>query len=198
MNEPSGASLDILPHDGSAVLYPGFLGSDEATEVFDGLMVTVPWETTRIPMFGREVTEPRMSAWIADPGVTYRYSGRDRVVHAWSHRLDALRQRIKDLTGEDFNGVLVNLYRNGHDHMGWHADDERSLGPHPVIASVSLGAERRFDFRHRETGETVSTVLPHGSLLVMSGPVQRRWKHRIPKSTTVRDPRINLTFRRLL
>lgn len=198
MNEPFGAPEELLPYDGSAVLYSAFLDASEATGLFDVLAASVPWEATRIPMFGREVTEPRLSAWIADPGVTYRYSGRNRVVHPWSDHLADLRRRVEDVAGTSFNGVLANLYRDGHDHMGWHADNERSLGDDPVIASVSLGAERRFDFRHPETGETVSTVLPHGSLLVMSGASQRCWKHRIPKTTKVGDPRINLTFRRLV
>lgn len=198
MNEPSGATVDILPYDGSAVLYREFLTQHVADAAFIDLAASVPWESTRIPMFGREVAEPRLSAWIADPGVTYRYSGRDREVHPWTRCLSEIRRRIEATTGTSFNGVLANLYRDGNDHMGWHADDERSLGTDPVIASVSLGVERRFDFRHRETGESVRTVLPHGSLLVMSGPVQSRWKHRIPKSTRVNEPRINLTFRRLI
>lgn len=198
MNEPSGAAFEILPGDGSAVLHPGHLSGSDAVALMVDLTVSVPWESTRIPMFGREVEEPRLSAWIADPGVTYRYSGRDRVVHPWSDDLSGLRRRVEEAAGTSFNGVLANLYRDGHDHMGWHSDDERSLGPDPVIASVSLGAERRFDFRHRETGQTVSTVLPHGSLLVMSGAAQRSWKHRIPKSARVTEPRINLTFRRLV
>lgn len=198
MNGPFGASVELLPYDGSAVLYAVFLGASEADICIDALAESVPWESTRIPMFGREVTEPRLSAWIADPGVTYRYSGRDRHVHPWSGHLADVRRRVEEATGTSFNGVLANLYRNGHDHMGWHADNERSLGATPTIASVSLGAERRFDFRHRETGETVSTVLPHGSLLVMSGSTQRCWKHRIPKMSRVDEPRINLTFRHLI
>ncbi len=198
MNEPSGAADEILPGDGSAVLHPGHLEASDADAIMLDLLATVPWESTRIPMFGREVTEPRLSAWIADAGVTYRYSGRDRVVHPWTATLESLRHRVESTSGTSFNGLLANLYRNGLDHMGWHADDERSLGEEPVIASLSLGAERRFDFRHRETGETVSVVLPHGSLLVMSGTTQRHWKHRIPKSTRVTEPRINLTFRRLV
>jgi alkylated DNA repair dioxygenase AlkB len=178
-------------------LFPNFLSLKESGWVFDTLLAQVPWEITRIPMFGREVTEPRLSAWIADPGVTYRYSGRDRTVHDWLPVLSDLRDRARDVADSPFNGVLANLYRDGHDHMGWHADDERSLGNDPTIASVSLGADRRFDFRHRTTGEIVSTVLPHGSLLVMSGPMQRCWKHRIPKEPKVPTQRVNLTYRLL-
>lgn len=198
MNEPSGAADEILPGDGSALLFRSFFCVADADSLMVELMASVPWESTRIPMFGREVAEPRLSAWIADPGVTYRYSGRSRVVHPWSATIERLRTRVESTSGTSYNGVLVNLYRTGQDHMGWHADDEKSLGPNPVIASLSLGAERRFDFRHRRTGETVTTVLPHGSLLVMCGATQRCWKHRIPKSSRVTDPRVNLTFRRLV
>lgn len=198
MNEPSGAPIELLPRDGSAMLHPRFIDADTADALMSRLMSSVPWESTRIPMFGREVSEPRLSSWIADQGVTYRYSGRDRVVHQWNADLTEIRRQVETVSMSSFNGVLANLYRTGHDHMGWHSDDERSLGPDPVIASVSLGAERRFDFRHRESGEIRSTLLPHGSLLVMSGAAQRCWKHRIPKSAKVTDPRINLTFRLLL
>ena len=96
-----------------------------------------------------------------------------------------------------FNGVLVNLYRTGDDHLGWHSDDETVNGPEPIIASISLGAERRFDLRHKESGERVSTMLPHGSLLVMSGKSQSHWLHRIAKTPALTEPRINLTFRHL-
>ncbi|MEY2966157.1 MAG: alpha-ketoglutarate-dependent dioxygenase AlkB family protein [Ilumatobacteraceae bacterium] len=197
MNAARGGPHELLPGDGSALLFPSFLSIEESGWVLDTLLAQVPWEITRIPMFGREVTEPRLSAWIADPGVAYRYSGRDRIVHEWSPVLTDLRDRARDVADSAFNGVLANLYRDGHDHMGWHADDERSLGTDPIIASVSLGADRRFDFRHRTTGEIVSTVLPHGSLLVMSGPVQRCWKHRIPKAPKVSAQRVNLTYRLL-
>lgn len=197
MNAARGGPHELLPGDGSALLFPSFLSIEESGWVLDTLLAQVPWEITRIPMFGREVTEPRLSAWIADPGVAYRYSGRDRIVHEWSPVLTDLRNRARDVADSAFNGVLANLYRDGHDHMGWHADDERSLGTDPIIASVSLGADRRFDFRHRTTGEIVSTVLPHGSLLVMSGPVQRCWKHRIPKAPKVSAQRVNLTYRLL-
>ncbi len=198
MTTPFGDSTELLPGDGSARLVPRMFGHDDAELLFEALKRAVPWETTQIPMFGREVTEPRLSAWIADEGVVYRYSGRDRARHPWSEALTEIRRLAEHMSSASFNGVLANLYRTGNDHMGWHADDERSLGANPIIASVSLGAERRFDFRHRESGELISTVLPHGSLLVMSGATQRCWKHRIPRAAKVTEPRINLTFRRLV
>ena len=190
--------IELLPRDGSALLVPDFLPTAEADAFFDRLGNELPWEETSLSMFGRDVREPRLSAWIADPDVVYGYSGRNRIVHPWNADLDVLRQRCEARCATSFNGVLANLYRTGHDHMGWHADDEPSLGPEPVIASLSFGAERRFDMRHRETGETVSCALTHGSLLVMSGLSQARWKHRLARTTRIQSPRINLTFRRIL
>lgn len=187
--------VELLPRDGSALLVPGFVPAAEADALFDRIGNELPWEETSLPMFGREVREPRLSAWIADPGVVYGYSGRRRTVHPWSMDLAALRRRCTDHCGIEFNGVLANLYRSGQDYMGWHADDEASLGPEPVIASLSFGAERRFDLRHRETGETASCMLSHGSLLIMSGLSQTQWKHRLPRATRTHSARVNLTFR---
>jgi len=188
-------TVELLPRDGSALLVPGFLAPDDADDLLDRCGASIPWESTSLVMFGREVAEPRLSAWIADIGVVYGYSGRDRRVHPWSPDLDRVRRLCEARTGSSFNGVLANLYRDGRDHMGWHADDESCLGVDPVIASVSLGAERRFDLRHRQTGETVSCLLPHGSLLVMSGRSQIAWKHRLPRSARLDNARLNLTFR---
>lgn len=190
--------VELLPGDGSALLLPGFIPVDEADALLARLRDGLPWEETSLSMFGREVREPRLSAWHADPGVVYGYSGRNRVAHPWTADLDALRRRCEARCATSFNGVLANLYRDGRDHMGWHADDEPTLGADPVIASLSFGAERRFDMRHRETGETVSCTLGHGSLLVMSGLSQARWKHRLPRAARITSVRVNLTFRRIV
>ncbi|MEN9793106.1 MAG: hypothetical protein RL330_1184 [Actinomycetota bacterium] len=189
---------EILPFDGSAVLYRDFMSPDEADEVFGRLLQDEPWQSHSLKMFGRTVAEPRLSVWYGDDGVSYTYSGVPRHPVAWSPLLSELRDRCSRTAGASFNGMLANLYRDGSDSMGWHADDEPVLGPEPVIASVSLGAERRFDLRHRSSGEQVSILLPHGSLLVMSGTSQSHWVHRIARSARVSSARINLTFRRLL
>ena len=186
-----------LPGDGSAILFPDFLSADEADETFGQLLATVPWETQELAMFGNIVPEPRMSAWISD-GITYAYSGSTRVAHPWSPVLAHIRDLCSQQAHTSFNGVLANYYRDGNDHLGWHADDEMVNGPEPTIASISLGAERRFDFRHNETHEVVNVLLPHGSLLIMSGLSQTCWQHRIPKETKLTQPRINLTFRKVL
>lgn len=187
---------ELLPFDGSAVLYPGALGLDAADHLFRHLLDEIPWQQRRVNVFGREVDQPRLVAWFGDPGAAYSYSGLTLQPLSWTRSLTELRQRCESIAGETFNSVLANLYRDGHDRVAWHADDEATLGTDPVIASISLGAERRFDLRHRETGETVRTLLPSGSVVVMGRGCQRHWLHQVPKMLRVREPRINLTFRR--
>ena len=188
-------SRETLPYDGSARLIPTFIGLPEATDIFERLRSEIPWGEHHLVLFGKKMNEPRLSAWVAEPGVAYAYSGVKRAPEPWTPTLTHLRQLCEASTGTTFNSVLANLYRTGGDSMGWHADDEPELGTNPVIASLSFGAERRFDFKHRTSGETVSVVLPHGSLLVMSGASQACWKHRIARTKRVDAPRINLTYR---
>ncbi len=191
-------SGELLPSDGSAVLFPDFLCESDADKYFSGLHNNTPWEQNFIRLFGKEVSEPRLSTWHAEADLPYTYSGVPRTPHPWKEPLSSLRTACEAHTGQSFNGALLNLYRTGLDAMGWHSDDEAVNGPNPVIASISLGAERRFDFRHKQSREMISVVLPHGSLLVMSGACQTFWLHRIAKTTRQTEPRINVTFRRLI
>ena len=186
-----------MPSDGSAILFPEFLESSYADSILTELVTTNSWEQQELLMYGKMVEEPRLSTWHSS-GQTYTYSGRARTAQPWSPTLLAIREQCEQHTGHTFNGVLLNYYRDGNDHLGWHSDDELVNGPEPLIASISLGAERRFDMRHRDTGETVSAMLGHGSLLVMSGLSQKCWDHRIPKMPRLLEPRLNLTFRRLV
>jgi alkylated DNA repair dioxygenase AlkB len=188
---------ELLPSDGSAILFPEFLESSYADSILTELVTTNSWEQQELLMYGKMVEEPRLSTWHSS-GQTYTYSGRARTAQPWSPTLLAIREQCEQHTGHTFNGVLLNYYRDGNDHLGWHSDDELVNGPEPLIASISLGAERRFDMRHRDTGETVSAMLGHGSLLVMSGLSQKCWDHRIPKMPRLLEPRLNLTFRRLV
>lgn len=190
-------SGELLSSGGSAVLFPDFLCETDADDFYLGLHSKTPWEQNSIKLFGKEVPEPRLSTWHAEADLPYTYSGAPRTPHPWKEPLSSLRAACETHTGYTFNGALLNLYRTGQDAMGWHSDDEAMNGPNPVIASVSLGAERRFDFRHKHTREVISVVLPHGSLLVMSGACQTNWHHRIAKTTREIEPRINITFRYL-
>jgi alkylated DNA repair dioxygenase AlkB len=188
---------EILSGDGSAILYPEFLESTLADEILEEIIATNSWEQQTLLMYGKMVEEPRLSTWHSD-GQSYAYSGKPRHAQPWTDTLRLLREKCEQHTDHTFNGVLVNYYRNGDDHLGWHSDDELVNGPEPLIASISLGAERRFDMRHRETGDLATTMLSHGSLLVMSGLSQRCWEHRVPKMSNLIGPRVNLTFRRLV
>lgn len=176
---------------------PAWLPRAEADVLLDTLLKTLPWEVHRIRMFGRVVDSPRLSAWIGDEEATYRYSGTRFVPRPWNDALRDLRDRVAVACDAPFNSVLANLYRDGADRMGWHSDDENELGRAPVIASVSLGAERAFRFRAKVGGEPVAIELPHGSLLRMAGDTQRLYKHELPARKRVALPRINLTFRRI-
>lgn len=189
---------ELLPFDGSAVLHEQFLDPDFAVRAFDELLRTNAWEEHDIVVFGQRHREPRLSTWHADGGKEYEYSGLLRTPLPLTPLLNDVRSRCESVSGASFNSVLVNLYRDGKDGVGWHADNEAVNGREPTIASVSLGATRRFDLRHRESKETVKVDLHSGSLLVMSGLSQHCWVHQVAKTKQVVGPRINLTFRRVL
>ncbi len=185
--------VERLPRDGSLVYWEWALGDSSAEAVMQQLLRDTDWEQRSIVMFGREVAQPRLNSWYGD--VPYTYSGISMTPRPWTPLLTSLRERCEELTGARFNSVLINLYRNGDDSMGWHADDERELGPEPAIASLSLGAVRRFRMRHRDSRETVEIDPANGSLIFMSGLSQACWMHEVPKTKKPVDARINLTFR---
>lgn len=187
--------------DGGEVFYwPDWLDAAEAAELFARLRDELAWEQSRIKIFGRSHLIPRLNAWYADPGLTYTYSRKTFEPNAWTDTLMDVRRRVEATTGHTFNSVLANLYRDGQDSNGWHSDDEPELGRNPVIASVSLGGERKFHLKHKRRKEldTVKLVLDPGSLLLMTGATQHNWKHQVPKTKRSVQPRINLTFRTIV
>jgi alkylated DNA repair dioxygenase AlkB len=176
-----------------------WLSRQEADELLAALLDAVPWEVHRIRLFGREVESPRLSCWIGDPEARYRYSGTLFAPQQWPASLLPVRARLSRQLGVAFNSVLANRYRNGRDAMGWHSDNEPELGPQPVIASLSLGAPRRFKLRGRgPNAPGMDLDLPHGSLLVMRGDTQTHYQHALPRTARPVDERINLTFRQIL
>ncbi len=192
--DPNGHDLNLV--DGDVVLFPGFFAVEEANRLFSSLTDTVAWQQDTIRLYGRVMNQPRLTAWYGDAGRSYTYSGITMNPQPWTPDLIHIRQRVEEVAGVDFNSVLLNQYRNEKDSVAWHSDDESELGPNPVIASVSFGASRRFQFKHKTDPEQRATVeLTHGSLLLMRGPTQHFWKHQIPKSARPHGPRINLTFR---
>jgi alkylated DNA repair dioxygenase AlkB len=181
-------------------LWTDWLPRADADALLAELRDSIAWETHVIRMFGREVASPRLSCWIGDPGASYVYSRTRFEPHPWPPALAALRRRLEQACGSAFNSVLANLYRDGRDAMGWHSDDEPELGPAPVIASLSLGASRRFLFRRKSPRglAAMELELPHGSLLRMAGATQHLYQHALPRMGRVQTPRINLTFRRVV
>ena len=185
----------FLPFDGTATLYHDFLDAQFAMRAFNQIRDESQWEQPEITIFGNTVLEPRLSTWHNELGEGYKYSGVMRRAQPFSKTLSDIRKRCSEVTNTPFNSALVNFYRNGQDGVGWHSDNEACNGPEPTIASVSLGATRRFDMRHRKTGETIKIQLESGSLLVMAGKSQHCWVHQVAKTKRVNEPRINLTFR---
>ena len=188
-------SQEILPFDGSAVLHRRVFGEEFSRKAFERLRAETPWEQPEIVMFGKKYPQAGKSTWHTNTGVNYVYSRIERVAHPMTDLLDEFRLKCESVAGASFNSVLVNLYRDGNDSVSWHSDNEAINGREPTIASVSLGATRRFDLRHRETKQTMRVDLEDGSLLVMSGLSQICWVHQIAKTKTAVGPRINLTFR---
>lgn len=179
-------------------LWPQWLAPEDADAWLASLMDEIAFEQHRLRLFGRSVDAPRLSCWIGDPHAVYRYSGTRFTPRPWSPALSRLRKQVEDACDTSFDSVLANLYRDGSDAMGWHSDDEPELGEAPVIASVSLGATRRFRLRARdESRTTLDLELAHGSLLRMAGATQRHYQHALPRSLRVHAPRLNLTFRRI-
>lgn len=194
--EPPPGALSLGLPDAAVWYQPAWLDPAQASALLASLRATLVWQIYAVRVWGAVRAAPRRSAWYGDPGAGYAYSGLDLEPLPWPAPLAALRARLQGELGVPFNAVLANLYRDGRDRMGWHADDEPTLGEAPVIASVSLGAARPFLLRHRRCDlHTHGVTLEHGSLLVMAGATQRHWHHALPPRVRVGAPRINLTFR---
>lgn len=205
--DPMQISLfsDNAPHrqtfsldQGQLDLLTGIFSPGEAEHLFLRLQESLQWSQAQIRIQGRVLPIPRLQAWYGDPGTGYGYSGIRLEPLPWTPELQQIRERLAELCRIDFNSVLCNLYRNGQDSVSWHADNEAELGINPVIASVSLGATRRFQLKPRRgAGDTLNLDLPHNSLLIMGGVLQHHWIHQVPKTRQPVGPRINLTFRRI-
>jgi alkylated DNA repair dioxygenase AlkB len=186
---------NLLNKDDTVNYYGKILSSEEANQYFGLLMQNIPWEKDEVIIFGKHITTKRKVAWYGDSEYLYTYSNTTKQALAWTKELSELKQIVEELAGIKFNSCLLNLYHNGNEGMGWHSDDEKSMGKNNTIASLSFGAERKFSFKHKQTKQIVSLVLEHGSLLVMKDDTQRNWLHSLPKSKYITEPRINLTFR---
>jgi len=173
---------------------PGFLA--EADAAFAELLQATPWRQDNIRIMGREIAQPRLTAWYGEPGATYTYSGLTLSPLPFTPLLARIRAAVEAIAEGRFNSALLNYYRGGADSVSWHSDNEPELGPDPVIASVSLGATRRFDLRRRDDHALRAAYdLEHGSLLLMGKGCQTAWQHQVAKTKAPVGPRINLTFR---
>ena len=189
---------NLLPKHGEVFYFESFISAQETGFYKDFLMKEIAWKPDELMMFGKKITTKREVAWYGDAGMNYKYSGISRSPLEWLPPLSELKIRLEAQCNHNFNSCLLNLYNDGSEGMSWHSDDEPELGPEPVIASVSFGAERKFSFKNKKTGETRSILLGNGSLLLMKGKTQQEWVHALPKSKLVRGPRVNLTFRSIL
>lgn len=189
------APRNLLPQDGVVNYYGPVMTRAEADHAFEVLTNDIAWRHDEAVIMGRKITTKRKVAWYADQPFSYTYSGVTKTALPWTPTLQLLKALIEDKSGEAYNSCLLNLYHDGSEGMAWHSDAEKDLKRNGAIGSLSLGAERKFAFKHKKTQETLSVTLEHGSLLVMKGTTQTHWLHRLPPSTRIQTPRINLTFR---
>ncbi len=190
-------SKNILPHSGIALIKNKFLDNESAEILSQKLTKEVHWQSRQIKMFGKLIDQPRLVCWMGDSGANYKYSGTLFKPEKWITPVLEIKSLVELDLNLQFNSCLLNLYRNERDSMGLHSDNEKELGLEPNIASVSLGSDRTFIFRHKLTKEKVVINLKSGSLLLMQGETQDNWKHELPKMKKNREPRINLTFRKV-
>jgi alkylated DNA repair dioxygenase AlkB len=186
---------NLLPINGTVNYFGPVLTPKLANHFYHQLLNTIDWRNDEARIFGKQYITKRKVAWYGDFGYSYTYSNSTKVALPWTQDLLELKKVVEDLSGFTYNSCLLNLYHSGDEAMGWHSDDEKSLTKNSCIASLSLGAERKFSFKHKNSGQTVSLNLENGSLLLMKNETQTYWLHRLNKSTKIKQPRVNLTFR---
>ena len=186
---------NILPNDGEVAYLGAILTKAESNNFFKTLLENISWENDKAIIFGKLIVTKRKVAWYGDKPFYYTYSKNTKTALPWTKELLELKEIIENKTGETFNSCLLNLYHDGEEGMAWHSDGEKDLKKNGAIASLSLGAERKFLFKNKTTKQTISILLEHGSLLIMKGETQTNWLHRLPPTKKVNSARINLTFR---
>jgi alkylated DNA repair dioxygenase AlkB len=194
----SNESTNLLPKDGVVNYYGKLLSATKANHYLNTLLSNIEWKNDEAIIYGRLIITKRKVAWYGDVAFEYKYSNITKTALPWTKELLELKTIVEEKTNETYNSCLLNLYHNGNEGMAWHSDAEKDLKKDGAIASLSFGAERKFVFRHKQDRETVYIILEHSSLLLMKGTTQTNWLHRLPPTTKVLKPRINLTFRTIV
>ena len=197
-NPEINETTNLLPKDGTVNYYGKLFSREDSNRYLDILLNTIEWKNDEAIIFGKLILTKRKVAWYGDHEFGYTYSNTTKKALPWTKELLELKKIIETETGETFNSCLLNLYHSGDEGMAWHSDAEKDLKKNGAIGSVSFGAERKFAFKHKESKETVSLILEHGSLLVMKDETQTHWLHRLPPTKTIQKPRVNLTFRTIV
>lgn len=187
--------LNILPNDGTVHYYGKVFNKEKSDHFYDYLLNQIPWENDEAVIFGKLILTKRKVAWFGEKAFEYTYSKRTKYAKFWTPELLELKRTCEEISGETYNSCLLNLYHDGSEGMAYHSDGEKDLKKHGAIASLTFGAERKFLFKHKTTKEKVEIFLEDGSLLIMKGTTQDNWMHRLPPTTKVKTPRVNLTFR---
>lgn len=195
MSKPSRPIINILPSDGETFYYGKIFSPEKSDEYITKLFETIQWKNDEAKLFGKHFITKRKAAWYGDKEYPYTYSNTTKHALPWTKELLEIKNLVEERTKIKFNSCLLNLYHDGNEGMAWHSDDEKALARESGIASVSFGAKRKFSFKHKGNKTTVDIILEPGSLLLMTGNTQTNWWHKLPKTTKVTTPRINLTFR---
>lgn len=188
---------NVLPFDGQVNYHPFAFSKEEIEAHFHDLSNEISWQQDVVKLFGKTYITDRKVAWYAEKPFIYRYSGQSKVALAFTQTLIDIKIRVEKLTGSEYNACLLNFYHSGSEGMGWHSDNEKSISPNSSIASVSLGALRKFQFKHKTHGQKIDIILDSGSVLDMREETQEFWLHALPKNTKIKGERINLTFRKM-
>lgn len=189
---------NLLPKDGVVQYFGKVISTEKANQYMEALLNNIEWKHDEVVIYGKRIVTKRKMAWYGNNSFEYKYSNIIRTALPWTKELLEIKTIIETQTAERYNSCLLNLYHNGNEGMGWHCDDEKDLKKDGAIASLSLGAYRKFAFKHKSDKQTLYVLLEHGSLLLMKGEVQSQWLHSLPKTSRVLKPRINLTFRTIV
>lgn len=197
-DEIHDSTINLLPEGGTVNYYGKIFSQEDSNSYFEKLLKNIDWKNDEAVIYGKRIITARKAAWYGNKEYSYTYSNTTKQALPWSDELLQLKQLIEEKTSETFNSCLLNLYHTGDEAMAWHSDGEKTLKENGAIASMSFGAERIFQFKHKQTNNQIQLLLEHGSLLIMKDETQKNWLHRLAKSSKIKTPRINLTFRTIV